>query len=187
MNKVSVISLIACTLAAPSVMAKQSDHEGVVRFEGHVVSNSCSVDHGDKHKNINLLHALTSEIKPKTAVKIKEFNIRVSDCYVAGKVKPNLYWTSGTNLDADGNMLNSVGRNGSNAALMLMDSDEKPINLHRIGTGIEPDKEGHGDRSFNGGLTYSFKVGYVKAENRTSDPVTPGPLMTQASYTVEYK
>lgn len=188
MNKITLISLIACALAAPSVMAEPSGPVGgVIKFDGLVVANSCIIDNGDEDKTIKLVHVINTEINSDDAVKVKNFSIKVKNCYVANNAAPELYWSYAGRVDSKGYMLHRDENSGSNAALVLMNSSGGKIDMRKSGEGFTPGEINRGNYSHGEKLTYNFKVGYIKSSDLSNDLVTPGPILTQANYTVQYK
>lgn len=187
MNKVSIVSLVACALAAPSVMASHFDNVGIgkIFFNGIVSANSCRIESGDENKKVTLDSVVNNNVKKDAAVNIKRFNIKIDDCYISHGVRPVLQLAKMGVISTDGYMLNNLKGGASNAALMLMNAEGSKIDLNGPLLQIKPDR---GDRSKDDDneFTYSFKVGYIKPSELGENYVTPGKIQTQLSYTIKY-
>lgn len=191
MNKVSMASLIACMLVAPSAMAtgiggQNDESRGIITFTGLVFSNSCAISSEDKNQTISLAPVMNKLINSVTAVKTKEFTIKVRDCYVDDNIKPKLYWTNTGELSSEGYMIDNTKGSASNAALVLMKSNNEHIDLNKSNIGFDPESYSRSENGNHKGLTYRFKVGYIKSKDVSANYVTPGPIQTQLSYMITY-
>lgn len=191
MNKVSMASLIACMLVAPSAMAtgmggQNDESRGIITFTGLVFSNSCTISGEDKNQTIRLAPVMNTLINTATAVKTKDFNIRLKDCYVGGNIKPKLYWAKMGKLSSEGYMIDNTKGSVSNSALVLMKYNNDLIDLNNESIGFEPESYSRSESGNHSWLTYKFKVGYIKSKDVGGAPVTAGPIRTQLSYMITY-
>jgi type 1 fimbria pilin len=192
MSKLSIISLISCAIVIPSAMADfghapNRDQKGVVNFSGHVYSNSCIIEAGDKDKQVKLNPVLNTLVSKLHATQLQQFSIKVKGCYINEKIVPKLAWNVNSPLTRDGYLKNTTRGGAQNVALVLKDNREKTINLRNKNDRFEPEKDYllHGNDSPT--LTYKFSVGYIiPFENSGSSYVQPGPVSAQANYSITY-
>lgn len=190
MNKLSIVTLIACAVSIPSAMAfggghPHGDPKGKVNFSGHVYSASCKIATGDQNKHVKLNPVLRNKVNEYRAEQLQTFTIQVKDCYTHEKLIPKLSWINNGQLTNQGFLKNMEANGAKNVALVLKDSNGKDIDLKDNSKRFEPEKyqvTGHKPT-----LTYKFSVGYIKPrESHLWDVVTAGPVSAQANYSITY-
>lgn len=189
MNKVSLATMIALALAAGAVQAQPngsqsgpSDPTGTVHFYGKVFTNSCKIIGNDKNLRVHLPVVMDLDVTDQSAIGVKKFTINVRDCPNHGNYKPRLAWdVPQGDVTADGYLRNKVG-SAKNVALMLMNKDQRPIDLSQTDIRIDADK----DFNIFNNPTYTFNVGYIKAD-RQDRFVMPGSVNTYAKYSITYR
>ncbi|RFU91889.1 MULTISPECIES: fimbrial protein [Citrobacter] len=190
MSKLSLVTLIACTVSIPSAMAFGGfgpglESHGKVTFTGQVFANSCKIVSGDKDKHVKLNPVLNTLIKKTNTVQVQGFSIQVTDCFIHEKAVPKLAWGKGNILTDDGYLKNTSLNGAINVALLLSDSKGNKINLHDNDLRFEPEKNYiKGDISI---LTYKFNVGYIMpSKTFILDRATAGSVSAQANYSITY-
>lgn len=190
MSKLSIVTLIACTISTPFVMAGvENGHyknpQGKVQFNGHVYSGSCKISNGDENKQVKLSPVLNTQLSKLSATQSQSFSIQVNDCYIHEKLVPKLAWNHNGSLTEQGYLINMASHGAENVALVLKDNEGANINLHHENNRFEPEKDYlKGDKPT---LTYKFSVGYIiPAETQIWERVKPGPVSAQANYSITY-
>ena len=170
---------IAGLAAAPA----KAVSNGVLTFEGEVVSNTCNIVAGTENQTIRLPGVNASHFTGlgSTAARTR-FTVTISDCTVATTARV-FFEASATNINYTQNALRNLdtilpgGARGIGFALW----DEN--NANRISLGMA--EQGTAFRAAPAGA--ATQLGYEVAYVQYEPVVVPGIVRGQAEYTIQYQ
>lgn len=187
MNKLALAVMISTLgMAAGTAQARPSmepiDPTGMVHFHGKVLTNSCKITGEGKNLNVTLPVVMDRQVHAGQTTGDTRFEINVKDCPAYGHYAPKLAWdVPRVDVNKNGDLTND-GRGGAqNVALRLIDNHNNNVNLKDSTKRYKASYVSHdGERR-----TYSFKVGYIKGDER--GPVKPGSVKAHAKYSITYQ
>ena len=186
MNKLSIVTLITCTVSMSLAMAigsswNSNHNNGTINFSGYVYSNSCQIFTEDQDQTVRLNPVQVTGINKNDYVQKKELTIRVKNCNIIfGNFAPKLAWGKVNNVSKEGYLTNTSITGPKNVALLLKDSDGTRINLNNEENRFDPERYVKGD---DPKFTYKFSVGYILTDDKF---VTPGPVTALIKYSINY-
>mgnify|MGYP001637333134 CR=1 FL=1 len=186
MNKLSIVTLITCTVSMSSAMAigssgNSNHNNGTINFIGYVYSNSCQIVTEDRNKFVRLEAVKNTDINKSDYEQETNFTISVSGCnIIQDMITPKLSWDKVNNPSREGYLTNTNKTGPKNVALLLKDSGGKRINLNNEENRFAPERYVKGD---DPKFIYKFSVGYILTDDK---PVTPGPVTALIKYSINY-
>lgn len=196
-NKLLYLAIIAIGTASLSFAFDNIYGSGKVIFNAQISDSSCKITVNDQNDtNVYLSPISLDEVynsAPAAYLKPQAFTITLSDCQlVTEQAKENLisvYWSGGNLLDnanteSLGYLVNTIPDGAKNIAFVLSINDSNAINQsNKIIPSSLTQLKPHAMLVGNKKIIYKYYIGYV-----TQNPkqVTTGPILSFATYDIEY-
>ncbi|MCP1618980.1 major type 1 subunit fimbrin (pilin) [Pseudomonas sp. SLBN-26] len=152
--------------------------DGTITFKGEVSSKTCTIDSNTLNQNVEMPVVSQTSLAPGQRAGAKQFEIRVSACTAGTKVKA--HFDAGSTVDAVEGVLKNQSKdaNASNAFVQILNKNGDPINLVNGTNNLEE------VTGTNNDAVLLFSAAYLAPK---VDPIKPGPVLTNVSYTMTYE